>query len=128
MTAFEVFINGHRVCLAGVGENGVLAAIVNWIGGPDKAETFRLSVSGLDTSTDEHLTWKVPTIGVGAEVLVRVLESSSVDLPHNRKPSKRPTTLEEYRKCLQDFTERLSEGERQELLEELVADLEGKKE
>ena len=128
MTALEVFINGHRVCLAGVGDNGVLHAIVNWVGGLDRDETPRLSVGGLDCDTDQHLSWKVPSIGVGAEILVRVVETTSVDPPSERHPSQMPTTLEQYRKCLQDFNERLTENEQQELLKELVADLEGKKE
>ena len=128
MTAFEVFINGHHLCLAGVGDNGGLHAIINCVGGSGRDENIWLSLGGLDYSTDEHLSWNVPTIGVGAEVLIRVVEATSVDLPYERHHSEMPSILEQYRKCLQDFGERLSEGERQELLKDLVADLEGKKE
>src|SRR5262249_30241625 len=31
--AFVVRVNGKRLCTAGVGPNGVLTAIVNWVGG-----------------------------------------------------------------------------------------------
>jgi hypothetical protein len=125
MKAFEVFINGHRLCLAGVGDDGVLHAIVNWVGGPDR-EDISLSIGGLDSVTDEHLRWKAPTIGVGTEVLVRVVETTSVDPPNERVRSSMPTTLDQYRECLRDFSERMTEDERQELLKELVADLERK--
>ncbi len=125
MRAFEVFINSHRLCLAGVGENGGLHAIINCISGPDRDDIF-LSLGGLDYVTDEHLDWEVPTIGVGAEVLVRVVETTSVDPPNERRLSGMPTTLDQYRTCLRDFSERMTEDERQELLKELVADLKGK--
>jgi len=125
MKAFEVFINGHRLCLAGVGDNGGLHAIINCISGPDREEIF-LSLGGLDYVTDEHMNWKVPAIGVGAEVLVRVVETTSVDPPDVRVRSERPTTLDQYRDCLRDFSEQLTEDERQELLRGLVADLERK--
>jgi hypothetical protein len=65
---------------------------------------------------------------VGAEVLVRVVETTSVDAPNERIHSEMPSTVKQYRKCLQDFSERLSEDERQELVKDLVADLDGKKE
>jgi hypothetical protein len=125
MKAFEVFINGHRLCLAGVGENGVLHAIVNWVGGLDHEEAVRLSVAGLDSDTDEHMRWKVPTIGVGAEVLVKVVETASADPPNERVRSEMPTTLGQYRECLRQFSERMTQDERQQLIKELAADLEG---
>jgi hypothetical protein len=126
MKAFEVFINGHRLCLAGVGDSGVLHAIVNWVGGPDREEDFSLMVGGIESITDEHLRWNVPSIGVGAEVLIRIVEATSVDTPNKRFHCEMPTTLYQYRTCLQQFSEQMTEDERQELLKELVADLEGK--
>jgi hypothetical protein len=81
MIAFEVFINGHRICLAGVGNDGVLNAIVNWLGRPNSKEKIRLHVAGSDWITDESLRWIVPSIGVGAEILVKVVEANSADLP-----------------------------------------------
>jgi len=126
MKSFEVFINGHRLCLAGVGENGVLNAIVNWVGGAGREEDIFLNVGGLDSKTDEHLRWKVPSIGVGTEILVRVVEAISVDPPDERFYSERPTTMEQYRECLREFCERMTEEERLILVRQLVADLECK--
>jgi hypothetical protein len=103
-----------------------LNAIVNCVGGPNREDDIFLSVGGLDCLTDEHLRWNVPTIGVGAEILVRIVDSTSVDPPDKRVRSERPTTLQQYRECLREFSERLTEEERQQLLRELVADLERK--
>ena len=123
MIAFEVFINGHRICLAGVGNDGVLNAIVNWVGRPNSDEEIYLHVGGLDCITDEHVRWNVPSIGVGAEILVKVVEADSAEPPDQRYRFEMPTTLEKYRDCLQQFTEQLTEDERQQLLRELIADL-----
>jgi hypothetical protein len=124
MKALEVFINGHRLCLAGVGDDGVLNAIVNWVGRPGQEDDIFLSVGALDCTADEHLRWSTPSIGVGAEVLVRVVAAAAVDPPDERHRSERPSTLEQYRECLREFSERLTDDERQHLLRELVADLE----
>jgi hypothetical protein len=123
MIAFEVFINGHRVCLAGVGNDGVLNAIVTWVERKDCEGEIFLSVGGLDCKTDESLRWNVPSIGVGAEILVKVVEADSVDRPDQRVDLELPTTLEKFRECLQEFTEQLTQDERQQLLRELIADL-----
>jgi hypothetical protein len=123
MIAFEVFINTHRICLAGVGNDGVLNAIVNWVGRSDSVGDIFLKVGALDTSAYEFLRWHVPSIGVGAEILVRVVEANSVDLPDERFREQRPTALEEYRAILQQFTEQLTKDERQQLLKELITDL-----
>lgn len=123
MIAFEVFINGHRVCLAGAGNDGVLNTIVNWVGRPSSVEEVFLRVGGLDCITDEYLRWNVPSIGVGAEIIVKVVEADSVDPPDQRYRFEMPTTLEKYRDCLHQFKEQLTEDERQQLLRELLADM-----
>jgi hypothetical protein len=124
MKALEVFINGHRLCLAGVGEDGVMSAIVTWAGGPEREGDIFLSVGGLDSPADEHLRWNVPTIGVGTEILVRVAEATSVDPPDDRTRSERPTTPEQIRESLRDLCEELTDDERRQLLRELIAGLE----
>ena len=124
MTALEVFINGHRICLAGVGADGVLSAIVNCVG-PEREKHIFLSVGGLDSIANEHLHWDVPSIGVGAEVLVRVVEVSSVDPPAERVPSDKPGTRPQlYLDHLRELGTRMTPDERRELLRELIADLE----
>lgn len=123
MEAFEVQINGHRLCLAGVAD-GVLSVIVNCVGGPERGRRLFMSVGGLDRGSDEHLRWPAPSIGVGTEVLIRVVEADAVDPPEQRYRAERPSTLELYRERLRQYRERLTGDERRQLLRDLIADLE----
>lgn len=54
MRAFNVSLNGKKLCLAGVGEPGVLSAIVNWVAGDREADMF-IEVGGL--ANEEHVGW-----------------------------------------------------------------------
>jgi hypothetical protein len=96
---------------------------VTWIARPNSEEEIFLCVSGSDWITDEFLRWNAPSIGVGAEILVKVVEADSVDPPDQRWRAQTPTTLEQYRACLQGFAEQLTENERHQLLRELITDL-----
>lgn len=58
MKAFIVFLNGKRLCAAGVGPNGVLTAIIDWVrGGPKRRADghFGFHVGGLGGGTGEHV-------------------------------------------------------------------------
>jgi hypothetical protein len=123
MKAVEVFINDHRVCLAGVGDDGVLNTMVNWVGGPGRGDDCLLSIGGLDCRTDEHLRWNVPSIGVGAEVLVRLLETSIIDPPDERERHEKQACVDQYRQHLRECSGWLTPDERTQLLKELVAEL-----
>ena len=123
MKALEVFVNGHRVCLAGVGKDGVLSAIVDWTGGVDGEEYVGLDVGGIESSSGEHVRWEVPPIGVGAEVLVRVVEAAQVDPPSKRVRYDEKTRLDDYRQQLGECAEDLAPAERRQLLPELIAEL-----
>jgi hypothetical protein len=92
MKAFEVYVNGERVCTAGIGPDGVLSAILSWVGsgrrgGPDGHLDF--SVGGLDSRTDEYVRWAVPELRVGDEVSVLVVEAEQVDPEQERERSDR---------------------------------------
>ena len=82
MRAFVVRLNGKRLCTAGIGRNGVLTAIVNWVNGSprgDREDHFFFHVGGLDSSTDEHVTYDVPELKVGDTVTVRIVETERID-------------------------------------------------
>lgn len=86
MTAFEVFVNGTRLCLAGVDGPGVLTAILTRVEGRNPGETeddrLGLSVGGLDSSSDRHLSWLAShAVTTGDEVLLRVVQADAVDTP-----------------------------------------------
>jgi hypothetical protein len=56
MKAFQVHLNGRKICIAGFSEDGVLTAIVDYVSG-DGLDELALSVGGLISSKDEHVRW-----------------------------------------------------------------------
>jgi hypothetical protein len=86
MKAFHILVNGKPCCTAGIGLMGVLHVIVNWVrrkGEPREGE-FDLSVGGLDITSEEHVRWSAPRIGVGDEITIRVVESDQINTPARR--------------------------------------------
>lgn len=99
MIAFEISVNGEKLCTAGIGDKGVLSAIIN---GPKRPN---LSVGGL--ANDEHLHWLEREAGfglkVGDEVTVRIVEADCVDEPVGRSVSPtRAETEREVSDCLEE--------------------------
>ena len=103
MIAFEVSLNGERVCVAGADDLGVLSTIVTASGKlgkntvpttPDEAcaEVY-YSVVGLtsrrDQEKDVHLRWKsVEALQIGDVVQVKVIETGKADHPKSRTRAK----------------------------------------
>jgi hypothetical protein len=93
MTAFEIRINGEKVCTAGLNEPGVVTSIVSWLRGVPKAkdaissEHIDIRIGGLNSRTDTHLTWLTRTLQIGDEVKIKVLAKAKVDKPTRRKSS-----------------------------------------
>jgi hypothetical protein len=91
MRAFKVHLNGKQLCLAGIGDDGVLTAIVSWVTGAGRADLF-LEVGGLVSPIEEHVKWvSQEPLRVGDEIRVKVVETSSVDRPttkHRTDPAK----------------------------------------
>jgi hypothetical protein len=80
MRALEVFVNGQRVCLAGIECDGVMSAhVARVIGGQGRVEKIHLHVGGLEDGV--HSTWSVPPVGVGDEVTIRIVNAPAVDPP-----------------------------------------------
>jgi len=91
MRAFKVLLNGKKLCLAGVGERGVLTAIVDWVS-QDRGEHLSLHVGALANET--HLEWTRPQrLRVGDEIRVKIVETASVDKPIKIKPIDLAETL-----------------------------------
>lgn len=77
MRSFNVSLNGKKLCLAGVGERGVLSAIISWVG-EDRGEDLFIHVGGL--ANEEHIDWvKQKGLQVGDEIRVKIVESGSAD-------------------------------------------------
>lgn len=86
MFAFEIHLNGKRLCVAGIGDHGVLNAAINSVAMPQR-RYLSLMVGGLISPTEEHVGWVNRKISVGDEIRVKVLETDSVDEPANRQPT-----------------------------------------
>ncbi len=85
MRAFEIKVNGQKRCLAGVGDAGVLTAIVGFAAGK-KAKELHLYVGGLTSPSKETVSWiKNDPLHVGDEVEIKLLEVPSVDEPETRE-------------------------------------------
>jgi hypothetical protein len=83
MRAFKVSLNGKKLCLAGVGEHGVLSAIVNWVAGDRGADLF-MEVGGL--ASEEHVAWiRQKHLRVGDEIRVKIVDAGSVDRPVEKR-------------------------------------------
>jgi len=103
MRAFEIYLNDERLCLAGIGDDGVLSAIVNWVTGKKTADLF-LQVGGLINPTDEHVSWiRQKRLRVGDEIQVKVVKANSVDEPmrrYRRDPAKELRAKKNYVRSL----------------------------
>jgi hypothetical protein len=86
MLAFEIHINGKRRCLAGIANDGVVSAILSWVG-RSRAERglpkddVSLQVGGLDSLRREQMDWLQQSLAAGDEVMIRVVDVRKVDAP-----------------------------------------------
>ena len=87
MRAFEVHLNGKKLCLAGIGNDGVLVATVNWVARKNKGD-MSLQVGGLISPTGEHVAWtSQKPLRVGDRIQVMIVERSTVDRPAKKRRS-----------------------------------------
>jgi hypothetical protein len=97
MRAFQVSLNGEKLCTAGVGEDGVLTTIVTWVGptrnrarkgrrtSRSEDEDLDLRVGGLINPNREHVSWHECSLRVGDEVQIQIVDRASVDRPSQRR-------------------------------------------
>jgi hypothetical protein len=85
MRAIEVYVNGKRVCTAGVPATGWLSASVN-CNAPAREGTSggMLSIQGQDGA--EVVVWPVRMVEPSDEVTIRFCEADAVDQPSLRRP------------------------------------------
>ena len=105
MIAFEVKLNGRRICIAGAEDLCVLSATINAAGklgvktvpsrrNNGSAREVFYSVGGLtrrpDPTKDVHLRWKsVAPLRIGDRLVIKVLEVRKADRPKSRKKAER---------------------------------------
>ena len=88
MIAFEVHLNGEKLCTAGLGDLGVISAILGWRGKqPYKDGTvpegaaLDFSVRGLTNPAGEHVEWAHPQVHIHDEIRIRIVDVDQVDPP-----------------------------------------------
>ena len=108
MLCFRVTHNATLLCLAGVGDTGVLSTIISWVGGHDP-ETCKsapygpvdLHVGGL--RGDTHMRWVdgFQHLALGDTVLVEIVEAETADAPVREKSAATNQTSagQETRQC-----------------------------
>ena len=85
MRAFEVFVNQKRLCLAGIGDDGVLTAIVTFATKNGVRDDLELHVGGLISRVRENVTWTNQPLNVGDEIRVKIIDANTTDAPLKRE-------------------------------------------
>lgn len=90
MRAFEISLNGEKLCVAGIGDDGVLTATVNWIPRSGKGDLF-LQTGGIVGQNNEHLQWiRQKPLKSDDEIQIRIVETTHVDEPQKRYRAELP--------------------------------------
>jgi hypothetical protein len=106
MTVFDVFLNDRKLCRAGVGDDGVLSAIVSWAKLTGEAaararqyrqplEETRLHVGGLRAAT--HRSWEERMLKHGDRISIVVSDGRTFDPPASTKPKMSARKLQRAR-------------------------------
>jgi hypothetical protein len=107
MLAFEVTLNGKRLCSAGVGAEGVLTAILTWVHRHgETGEECNMTVSGVTSLPRAHVGWIDEDLRVGDEVGIKVLDRTEVDVPAMTKPFNPDDDLEAQKAYVRQMAER----------------------
>jgi len=116
MIAFDVSLNGSSVCRAGVGELGVMTAMITWVTRsgqntgakePENVdEELTLDISGLINGTNEHVRWVQSKLTLGDEILIRIKSLDSVDVPWQRRTEDPTDDLKRQQKYVEQMAKR----------------------
>jgi len=104
--AFEVSLNGNRVCTAGIEGGGVVALTVNYVSGGYGDELF-FNIGGLVTAAQEHLLWDGGKLNVGDELHVKVVDTVAVDEPTTRYSADSEKDIEQQKAYARDMIKKL---------------------
>jgi|SRR5579863_4920951 len=92
MITFEIYLNDQKLCRAGIGDSGVLSAIVTWsaatMASGTRNESLFLNMGGLVTPERKHVSWiNQKPLAVGDRIQVSIVEADSVDEHQKRDPA-----------------------------------------
>lgn len=117
MIAFNVYLNGKKVCIAGVADTGVLSAHVTWVRRTGEhtlsmqsdgvEEELTMDVGGLITPTDEYVRWADRrAVQVGDEIRIKIVEAERVDPPPIRNRSDPAADLRRQKRYVREMAKR----------------------
>jgi hypothetical protein len=86
MTGFQVFINGKSIYTAGIGDLGVMQAVIDWACLPTKrGPLFKhlliTTSTAKDSSNHPRQYWPIAPLKIGDEVTIKIVEVESADPP-----------------------------------------------
>jgi hypothetical protein len=105
MRTFEVHLNKRKLCVAGLDADCVLTAIIDYVSG--KRGRLHLSVGGLNTSAEEHVSWQDRHLRVGDEIRIRIASRRQADAPVKRFPRDPSKELESKKRYVRNYAKEL---------------------
>lgn len=109
MKAFQVHLNGRKLCTAGFSEHdAVLSAIIDYVSGQHRDE-LTLTVGGLISPKGEHVRWvRDRKLRIGDEVGVKIVETESADEPRERhtKANMPTPSPRERKQCIREMAKK----------------------
>src|ERR1700736_1859524 len=76
MRAYEGFLNGKRLCVAGIGSDGYISASITYHWEPDATW---IDVVGLENRRKLYVQWTRKNLRTGDELLLKIVDRKSVD-------------------------------------------------
>ena len=104
--AFEVYLNSKRLCVAGIGDEGVLSTVVTHVVGKGRNQVD-LNVGGLISPTREFVEWRRQSLRTGDEIRVKIVEATSVDRPKVRRKEDPKQELKKQKRYVRDMARKL---------------------
>jgi len=107
MRAFAVSLNGKKLCIAGIGDDGVLVVAVNWVSRKGVGDLF-FHVGGLISPTGEFVDWTDNKRLRGNDrIEVKIVEAKSVDEPTRRKRNNPAKELRAKKRYVREMAKQL---------------------
>ena len=85
---FEIKVNGERVCISGLEDDGVLTAIVNFVKRADEEGQYGLSASALGRflpshDRPQHANWSMPEVTIDDQITICILPDGEFAPPQD---------------------------------------------
>jgi hypothetical protein len=105
MRTFEVYLNKKKLCVAGIEDDCVLTAIIDYASRDRRR--VHLEVGGLDSSTQHHVRWQDRKLRVGEEIRIRIANGNRADAPTKRFPHDPSQEFESKKRFVRHYAKEL---------------------